>query len=318
MNPFTYIRRRLLIAPLVVFALAFVACGSPPEQRPQEQASARGGPDSDGPPIVVGSFNFPESVVLAEIYARALESHGFPVQRRFDLGSRELILPELTSGELDLLPEYLGSGLSVGFGGDATSDVEETLERYRSALRDTGLVALEPAPGSNTNVFAATQQYADEHGLASISDLAGVPGPVVFGAPPECEDRDTCLRGLVETYGLDDIHFEVLQEGSTRIASLEQGRIDLALLFSTQPVIAERGFVVLEDDRGIIPVENIVPVINAETLDAHGEDLRRLIDSITERITTDVLMELNRSVEVEAMAPRDVARAWLENEGFIE
>lgn len=322
-----YAHWRTHVIPLALFtalALTMAACpadGDDPDAADSPENSetpAEAAEDRDGPTIVVGSFNFPESVVLAEIYAQALERNGYDVRTRLDLGARELIIPELEAGEISMLPEYLGSALAVGFEGEATADEDETLERLREELDERGLVALEPAPGMNTNVFVVTQSYADENSLATISDLGDVDSTIVFGGPPECEERSTCLGGLREVYGLDEIEFEVLQEAATRIASLEQGRIHLALLFSTMPVIAERGFIALEDDEGIVPVENIVPVFNADILAEYGTDLEDLVDSISERITTDVLMGLNHRIEVEAQDPRDVARQWLEDEGLLD
>ncbi len=304
-------RTSFFLAAFTAVALVAAACGGDTDD------TTGAAEQREGPTITVGSFNFPESVILAEIYARALEEDGYPVDRQFDLGARELIIPELEDGELSMIPEYLGSALAVGFGGEATSDEDETLERLREEFEAVGVRVLEPAPGENTNVFVVTQDFADEHGLQTISDLGDVEGQVTFAGPPECEDRSTCYGGLRDVYGLDNVVFEVIPEGSTRIASLEEGRVDVALLFSTMPVIEERGFVVLEDDEGIVPVENIVPVVNADVLEAYGQDLEQRLNAISERITTEVLMELNRQVEVEAQDPRDVAHQWLEDQGLL-
>jgi glycine betaine/choline ABC-type transport system substrate-binding protein len=122
--------------------------------------------------IVVASFNFPESVILAEIYAQVLEAAGYPVDRQLDLGAREIIFPELADGSLHLLPEYLGSALTVGHGEDAPEDVDSGLEALREAFAEDGVSVLEPAPAENANVFVTTTEFADAHGLTSVSDLA--------------------------------------------------------------------------------------------------------------------------------------------------
>ncbi len=324
----THLRSGVLGALLLALALIATGCGAAgedttttPTGTPDGATTPTGaGGAADGPTITVASFNFPESVILAEIYAQALEHQGYPVEKRLDLGSRELILPELQGGGIDLLPEYVGSALSVAFEGEATSDTQETLERLREAYEAEGyeVTVLEPSPGEDKNVFAVTEAFAQEHGLETISDLAEVDGTVTLGGPPECENRDTCLVGLTETYGLDNVEFEPIQEGSARVASLESGDIDVALLFSTQPVIDERGFVVLEDDQGIIPAENVVPVVSNEVVEAYGAEMTSLLDSITERIETQTLLDLNAEVELEAEDPGDVAREWLEAEGFLD
>ena len=136
------------------------------------------GVDSDGGAadgdleIVVASFNFPESVILAEIYAQVLEGAGYPVDRQLDLGAREIIFPELADGSLHLLPEYLGSALTVGHGEDAPEDVDAGLEALRAAFEEDGVRVLEPAPAENANVFVTTTEFADAHGLSSVGDLA--------------------------------------------------------------------------------------------------------------------------------------------------
>ena len=297
-----YIRWRTVIVPLLALSLLATACNG-------------GG---DDPTITVGSFNFPESVILAEIYAQAMEDAGYPVETELNLGARELIFTDLQEGNIDFLPEYVGSSLGVGFGGEPTSDTEETRAALQEEFDEFGFEVLEPAPGQDKNVFVVTQSFADEHDLETVSDLANVDDTIVFGGPPECQERETCLLGLQDTYGLDNIEFQAIQEGSVRISSLENGDIDLSLLFSTQPVINERGFVALEDDQGMIPAENIVPVVNEEILDAYGDDLRSLINSISAEITTDTLLELNGQVELEGMDPAEVATQWLQDHGFVE
>jgi glycine betaine/choline ABC-type transport system substrate-binding protein len=124
--------------------------------------------------IVVASFNFPESVILAEIYAAVLEEAGYPVDRQLDLGARELIFPELADGSLHLLPEYVGSALTVGFGEDAPEDLDSGIESLREAFAQDDVSVLEPTPAENTNVFVVTDEFAEEHGLSSLDDLAGL------------------------------------------------------------------------------------------------------------------------------------------------
>lgn len=286
---------------------------------PGSDTSPTTAPDAggdDGPVITVGSFNFPESVILAEIYGQALEARGYPIERNLNLGSRELIFPELQSGAIDLLPEYLGSAIAVGFGEEAPTDVAEATTRLSELFSDSGVNVLDPAPGEDKNVFVVTSEFASENGVSSVSDLANA-GDITLGGPPECEERETCYLGLVDTYGLSNLSFESIQEGSARIAALESGEIDVTLLFSTQPVIVEKGFVALEGTEDIIAPENITPVVTGEIVDAYGDDLVSLINSISEQITTDVLLDLNGRVELQAQNPDDVATDWLTENGFL-
>jgi osmoprotectant transport system substrate-binding protein len=306
-------------AAIAALALGLAACGGGDgtSTDSSEPASEPGATVPDGPTIVVGSFNFGESQILGNIYAIALQEAGYPVETKLDLGTREVILPELENGNLSFLPEYAGSALSVGFGGGATGDLDETIDLLRDEFADIGVTVLEPAPGQNTNAFAVTADFAQEHGLTTIADLANVDGMVRFAGPPECEDRATCHLALTDTYGLDNIAFEAIQEGGVRVSALTNGDVEMALLFTTQPVIDQEGFVVLEDTEGAIPVENIVPVVTDAVIDAYGDDFVSLIDSISELITTDLLIELNGKVEIDAEDADDVARQWLTDEGII-
>lgn len=305
-------------------ALGLVACGGtdgtadPTEGPTSEPMGSETSMDvPDGPTIVVGSFNFGESQILGNIYAIALEEAGYPVETKLDLGSREVILPELESGNLSFLPEYVGYALSVGFGGEATGDLDETLGRLEEEFANIGVTVLEPAPGEDTDAFVVSAEFAEEHGLTTVADLANVEGTVRFAGPPECEERPTCLLALTDTYGLENIEFEAMQEGGVRVSSLSNGDIDMALLFTTQPVIAREGFVVLEDNEGAIPVGHIVPVVTDAVVDAYGDDFTSLINSISELITTDLLIELTGKVEIDAEDPEDVARQWLMDQGII-
>ena len=299
-----YLDWRTLVIPLAL-ALTATACGGDD-----------GGAAEDGPTITVGSFNFPESVIIAEIYAQALEDAGYPVETELNLGAREFIYPDLESGAIDLLPEYAGSALQVQFQGEATADTEATVEALRSELEAIGVQALEPAPAQDKNVFVVTQQFADENGVTSVSDLADA-GDLTLGGPPECEDRQTCYAGLQDVYGLDNLSFQSIQEGPIRISSLKNGEIDVSLLFSTEPTIEDEGFVALEDDQGLIAAENVVPVIRDEIVEAYGDDLTSLLNDLSAELTTEALISMNRQAG-QGEDPAAIAEQWLTENGFLE
>lgn len=327
------LRLRRAVAGVALLGLALTACGgdddtgsttgsstedgtaAPSEDRTDKPSEAD--VPEDGPTITVGSFNFAESQILGNIYAIALEDAGFPVETKLDLGSREVILPELGSGAIDLLPEYAGSALSVGFGGEPTGKLDDTIDALQAAFDELSVTVLEPAPGEDKNAFVVTAEFAESNKVKSVEDLADVEAGVTFAGPPECEQRSTCLLALTETYGLENVTFEAIQEGSVRVASLKNGSVDVALLFSTQPVIALENFVTLEEPEGAIPVENIVPVISNEIFEAYGDALTDIVNGISAEITTEVLIELNGRVELDAEDAEDVARDWLESNGFL-
>ena len=311
---------RLLLAP--VLALALAACGG--SETSGEDGSASGSDSgttaettapADGPTVTVGSFNFPESEIIAEIYAQVLEDAGIPVERQLNIGARELIYPDLESGSIDLLPEYVGSALTVRFGGEATADVEETLEVLNGELEQVGLTALEPSEAQDKNVFVVTSEFAESNDVSGLGDLAGA-GDLTMAGPPECEDRETCFAGIVDAYGLDNLSFETIQETPIRVESLANGEVDLALLFSTNPTISERDFVVLEDPEGVVAAENVVPVVNQEVLDAYGDALREPLNEVSSTLTTEALLEMNGRANA-GDDPAQIASDWLSENGLV-
>ena len=301
------IRNRAVGAILVALALVVSACGD----------DGSGDGTKEGPTITVSSFNFGESLILGEIYAQVLEVNGYPVSRTFNLGSRELVNPALKNGEIDLLVEYTGSLLTFE-GGTPTPDPEETYQALVAAVTDAGLVPLAYGPAEDKNGIVVTAETAAALSLSTVSDLAAYNGTLVFGGPPECPERQYCLIGLQEVYGLEFTAFRPLDVGGPlTVAALEGGEIDVALLFTSDGVIAAKGFVLLADDLNLQPAENIVPVTTDEIVAAYGDELAALLDSVTAKITTIELTELNKRYGIDAEDADALAREWLEANGFL-
>lgn len=300
------IRSRAVGAVLVVLALVASACGD----------DDSGDGTREGPTITVGSTNFGEQLIVAEIYAQVLEDHGYPVGRAFNLGSREIVNPALKSGEIDLMVEYTGSLLTFA-GGTPTPDNEATYAALVAAIAADGLVALGYAPAEDKNGIVVTARTASELGLVTVSDLAPHSGALTFGGPPECPERELCLLGLQSVYGLEFASFAPLDVGGAlTVAALEGGEIDVALLFTSDGVIAAKGFVLLEDDQGLQPAENIVPITTAEIIAAYGDEFVELLDSVSAKLTTAALSQLNKRYGIDAEDADSLAREWLTDNGF--
>jgi len=301
-------RSRAVGAILLALALVVGACGDD---------DSGSGDVPDGPTITVGSTNFGEQLILGEIYAQVLENAGYPVERSFNLGPREVVNPALKSGEIDLLAEYTGTLLTFE-GGTSTTDSDQTWNDLQTAIADDGLVALEYAPAQDKNGIVVTGATADDLGVSAVSDLEQYNGQLVFGGPPECPNREFCLIGLQSVYGLQFADFRPLDVGGPlTVAALEGGEIDVALLFTSDGVIAAKGFVLLEDDMSLQPADNIVPVLRQEIIDAYGDDLANLLDEVSAAITTAELSELNKRYGIDAEDADTLARDWLEANGFL-
>src|SRR5699024_9858680 len=224
-------------------------------------AVAASASNADTEPVVIGSTNFPEQLILANIYAKTLESRGVAVETRLNLGSREIVFPALRAGEVDIMPEYSGALLAYLSNGETDAQTaEEVISGLQQALPDE-LIMLEPGQAQDKDALVVTQATADEHGLETISDLQGVADDMIVGGPPELESRADGLPGLDETYGLTFQSFRALDAGGPlTVGALENGDIDVARMFSTQGIIDARGWVILQDDRNLVLAQNITPI----------------------------------------------------------
>jgi osmoprotectant transport system substrate-binding protein len=309
--------RAALIAAGVGLVVALSACTS---------ASGNGSPSAGTPAgrpgtvITIGSFDFPESVLLAEIYGEALAAEKIPVRILPNLGPREVVDPALMRGLIQIVPEYAGSALEFFSMGrlSAMSDSGAASRALAGSVAGHGLVAAHPAPAQDANAIVVTAATAARYGLRSIADLARVAPGLVFGGPPECPGRPYCLPGLKRAYGLRFKAFIPLDAGGplTRQA-LEAGYVDVALLFSTDPDIAARHLVVLSDDRGLQPAENVTPLVRADAVASHGPNLLRVLNKVSVLLDTGTLGVLDARVELGGQDPRLVAGSWLRVHGLI-
>jgi osmoprotectant transport system substrate-binding protein len=267
--------------------------------------------------VTIASFNFPESVLLAEIYAQALEAADVRVKRETALGTRELVMPALVQGLVEFVPEYAGSALLFFEGpGSASADHDANHQALASELSGFGVTTLDASPAEDQNGFAVTSETASRFGLQTLSDLAHVADRLTFGGPPECVRRPSCLPGLVSTYG---IHFgdevSTLDSGGPRtVAALAQGTIDVALLFTSDGAIELNNFVLLQDDLGLQPAENVTPVVREGVLERFP-GLAGVANAVSALLTTDALRSMNAEVASGAQ-PRTIAAAWLERNGL--
>ena len=294
-------RRHGFMAAIVGCALIAAACG--------------GGSGSGG--VTVGSTDFDEQEIVASMYAAVLEEAGIEVERKFKLGQREVVLPALEEGDIDLYPEYVGTALEFlnDGAGEASPDTEATTDKLREAFAEKGVEVLEPAPAQDKNGLVVTPETAQEHGLTTVSDLEPIAGDLIFGGPPECPQRPLCQPGYEEVYGLKFAEFKPLDPGGpVTTAALENGEIDVALMFTTDGLIAEKDWVLLEEDKELQPAENIVPVIRE---DANSDEITELLNAVSEKLTTAEVTELVRRVRVDSEAPADVAEEWLTDQGLL-
>ena len=284
-----------------VALITLAACGGGGEARTEPVAA-------DG--LRVASFDFAESVLLAEMYAQVIESTGIPVIRLGAIGPREIIAPSLKLDRIDLVPEYLGTALQHAGASQSDPDTDSALAELDALLFQRNLTVLDAAPAQDKNVFVVTSELAEREALENISDLSRLAPELRFGGTAECRDRPLCLAGLETVYGL---HFaEFIPQRSLRFTAeaLRREEIDVGLMFSTASAVVAFDLFVLTDDRLMQPAENIVPVVRIEALDRWGPDVALALNDLSRALTTRELRILNVRVDNEESV-ESVARDWL-------
>ena len=306
---------RTLALGAAMLALVLSACspgeGSSPSSEASQSAAA------DLPEISIGSAAFPEAALVAEIYAQALEANGFTVERHLELGERDAVRAAFDAEEINLAPDYIG-GLASLLEAEVSPDAAATHEGMIAALEEIGQTAFDYSPGTDADGFVVRQETADELGLATMTDLAEVAGDLVWGLAPGCPDNPVCGPGLNDIYGIDiaTLDTESLTPCSAEMAeALNSSAIDVAQVCTTQAEIASFNFVLLEDDGGLAPAQNLAPVLTQDLADAGGSQLAGILNAVSELLTTEELTNLNLAI-AEQESFEDIADQWLTDNGL--
>jgi osmoprotectant transport system substrate-binding protein len=303
----------LLLA--AVLAVGMAACGDDLDEGNNDSGSSSSDSGGAKPSITVGSANFPENVVLAEIYAGALRAKDFDVSTKLNVGSREALFPALKSGEITVTPEYTGALLS--YLTDAKSDAKETAEQVTEIKSElpSELTLLEPSAAEDKDTITCNKETVDKYGLKSIEDLAKVGDQITIGGPPEFAKRAGFgIKALKRVYGAEFKKFQALDvAGPLTVAALKDNKVQCANLFSTQSAIPANGFVTLEDPKGLVESEAVVPLISKE---AATPEVTDTLNAVSAKLTTDNLKELVKRVEVDKDDAESVADDFLSEQGL--
>ncbi|AWE42689.1 glycine/betaine ABC transporter [Actinobaculum sp. 352] len=299
-------RRIKVIASLAVAGLALVGCSSSDPTGRDSQSAAPSGT------IVIGSQASYSNEIIAEIYAQHLEAHGYTVDRQYQIGSREVYIPELEAGRVDVIPEYTGNLLQYY----DSSTTATTPEQIRTALDEAlpeGLRILDLADASDQDTYTVTRETADEYGLTAIGDLSKLEQPVALGANAEFEGRPYGPTGAKEVYGVD-IAVTPINDygGSLTLDALRNGDVQVADIYSADPAIPANDLVILEDPEGLILTQNVVPLVTTKV----DDDAAVLLNEISARLDQETLVALNtRSVNEQATSA-SIAKDWLAQAGL--
>lgn len=296
-----------LLAVLVCLLLA-AGCASSDPLGTQKSSQTAGASKT----LVVGSQQYYSNEIIAELFAQALESRGWKITRNYQIGQREIYLPEMQAGRIDLMPEYGGAMLQYYDKESTASATGQILTDLRSALPD-GLMALEPAEATDQDSFNVTRGTAQKYGLQTIADLRKLP-EVTLAANSEIAKRPYGPAGLKRVYGVDATVLPVEDSGGPlTVKALTDGKVQVADIYSASPSIKARDLVTLSDPKNLVLPQNVVPVASSKV----GADAASVVALVTAQLTTEELTELNaRSVE-EQESSATIAKAWLTRKGII-
>jgi osmoprotectant transport system substrate-binding protein len=296
------------VATALAATLAVSACGNS-DPLADDTDSGSGSSES----ITIGSANFPESQLLAEIYAQALEAKGVSVTRKPDLGSREKYMDGLKDGSIDLIPEYTGSLLAFL----NTEATEVASDEVYTAVQDQlpdNLIVLDKSEAEDKDAIVVTKATADKWSLKSIEDLVPHCGEVVLGAAPEFQTRPNGIPGLQTKYSCTFKSFSALEPGAITTKALLEDTVQAADIFTTDASIAANDLVVLEDPKNNFAAENVVPLINK---DKASDAVKEALNAVSAKLDTKTLLQLNADLNApDKPEYSDVAKAWLEKAGL--
>jgi osmoprotectant transport system substrate-binding protein len=318
------VRRTLsLAAALLVGALALTACGGDSGDPFTEQTAGSSGSGEPKGTVVVGGANFTEMLIMQAIYVELLENAGYET-KTVTAGQREVYFPELGSGDIGVVPEYaatLAEYLNVGANGAdappiATSDAQATVEAMRPLAEKQGVVLLEPAKAADQNGYAVAKDFAGQNSLKTLSDLGALGQPIVLAATEECPERPFCGPGLTNTYGIQisEVKPTGFDTPQTKQA-VQSGEAQLGLVATTDGTLDQFDLVLLDDDKHLQLADNLVPAVNADL--ANDADLVEALNSLSDVLTTEDLVQLNAKVDSQRMQPADVAQEYLQSKDLI-
>jgi len=277
------------------------------------------------PTVKIGSDGFDEARVVAEAYAQVLEANGYTVDRAgIGAGARKVTAAALESGQIDMKPEYIGSGL-VYYGGTSSNDPAKNATDLQAKLNSVGggITVFGYTPGQDTNALVVTKETADAHSLTKWSDLTAVAGDLKWGLATDCPTNPVCSGALKDSYGIDTatLDLTLLDACSTPMAdALKAGTIDVAELCSTGPEIIVNNWVRLDDDKKTQPADAIAPIVRNDLLAKVGDKaaFQKLLDDVSAKIDTATLADLYKQVAVDKKDTKDVASTWLKAQGLIK
>ena len=302
-------RTMMTMATIAASTLALAACGS--AESVGGNASTESS-ENGQTTLVVGSQDYYSNEIIAEAYAQALEGAGFAVDRQLRIGQREVYMPEIEAGAIDVFPEYTGNLLQYLDQNASARTSQEVYDALATAL-PMGLRALDQSRATDQDSYVVTSTFAAEHSVTSIGDLAGA-GPLVLGGNSELETRPYGPTGLSDLYGVT-VNFTPIEDsgGPLTVKALKDGDIQLANIYSSDPALADGTLTVLTDPKGLFLASHVVPLASSRV----NDDAAAVINRVSAAMDAEDLVEMNRASTVEQKSASQIAHDWLISEGLL-
>lgn len=301
------IRVALAAATALGVAAALTGCSS------GDPLSSGSSASSDSKTIVIGSQQYYSNEIIAELYAQVLEKDGFTVERNFNIGQREVYIPQLEKGAIDVMPEYSGNLLQY-FDKESTAKTADQIDEGLEKALPKGLRVLDEAEATDQDSYTVTKQFSEENDVTSLADLKNVEEKLTVGANSEFQTRPYGPEGLKSVYGVD-VDFKAVEDsgGALTVKALKDGTVQLADIYSADPSIKANDFVSLEDPENLILPQNVIPVVS----DKVDEKAADAIDEVNEKLTTEKLIELNEKSVTDKEKASQIAKQFLQDEGLL-
>jgi glycine betaine/choline ABC-type transport system substrate-binding protein len=316
---------------MIAASLALAACGGSNDD--STSTSASGGQTSassgntiqsssanKGKTVTIGSKNFTEEFILGEIYAQALQAAGYTVKKQLNLGSEQIALKAVKSGQVDAYPEYTGTALTSFFDKkptDVPRDEQKAYQEAKAGFAKSNLTALPATPFTNSNGVGMLKSKAQKLGITKISDLTSKGSSLTLYGTPECRQRPDCLLGLQDVYKIKFKKFVPVDPG-LRHKVLDSGQADTSIVFTTDGQLAQGKELLLKDDKHMFPPYNVTLVFRNEALKKLGPEAQKTIALVQKGLTTEAMQELNSRVDIDKQTPQQVAKDYLTESGYVK
>jgi osmoprotectant transport system substrate-binding protein len=317
-------RLRHVLGSAVVLAIVLTGAACSNDSPSGGSGTNSNGGSGDKGSLTISGQDFGEMQIMASMYQQVLENAGYSVTVKL-VETRDIYVKQLESGAVDVVPEYLAgiadflntSANGAGAPVISSHSPQATLAALKPLADKAGITMLQPAKATDQNAFAVTTSFAQDHSLKTLSDLAALNMPIVLAAPPDCQGRSDCQKGLTDVYGLDITKIIPLDFDSAQAKdSVKSGESQLGEVATTDGALADEGLTALQDDKGIQPAQNLIPAVNSDFLKAHP-DIAGILNKLSTTLTTADLAAMDLKVGVDRQQPASVAKDYLESKGLL-